>query len=95
MRYYLNNFVDGTKQVGSIFIFSLKKYFVKLTTFSIDFKCTLAFVKDAIDLLQGHYIVSVSRDLTPTAQKGGLEAVAVSDIENGSAHSKGVIKQPT
>ncbi|XP_023518912.1 phosphoinositide phosphatase SAC7-like isoform X1 [Cucurbita pepo subsp. pepo] len=45
LRYYLNNFVDGTKQ-------------------------------DAIDLLQGHYIVSVSRDLTPTAQKGGLEAVA-------------------
>ncbi|KAG7026706.1 Phosphoinositide phosphatase SAC7 [Cucurbita argyrosperma subsp. argyrosperma] len=58
LRYYLNNFVDGTKQ-------------------------------DAIDLLQGHYIVSVSRDLTPTTQKGGLEAVAVSDIENGSAHSKG------
>ncbi|XP_022926591.1 phosphoinositide phosphatase SAC7-like [Cucurbita moschata] len=45
LRYYLNNFVDGTKQ-------------------------------DAIDLLQGHYIVSVSRDLTPTTQKGGLEAVA-------------------
>ncbi|KAA0025607.1 phosphoinositide phosphatase SAC7-like [Cucumis melo var. makuwa] len=44
-RYYLNNFVDGTKQ-------------------------------DAIDLLQGHYIVSVSRDMTPTTQKGGLEAVA-------------------
>ncbi|KGN48996.1 phosphoinositide phosphatase SAC7 isoform X2 [Cucumis sativus] len=45
LRYYLNNFVDGTKQ-------------------------------DAIDLLQGHYIVSVSRDMTPTTQKGGLEAVA-------------------
>ncbi|EYU30376.1 hypothetical protein MIMGU_mgv1a019537mg [Erythranthe guttata] len=45
MRYYLNNFCDGTKQ-------------------------------DAIDLLQGHYIVSVSRSMTPTAQKGGVEAMA-------------------
>ncbi|KAH0970980.1 hypothetical protein GBA52_023136 [Prunus armeniaca] len=45
LRYYFNNFVDGTKQ-------------------------------DAIDLLQGHYIVSVSRDMTPSSQKGGLEAVA-------------------
>ncbi|PPR82200.1 hypothetical protein GOBAR_AA38518 [Gossypium barbadense] len=34
--------------------------------------------QDAIDLLQGHYIVSVSRDMTPPSQKGGLEAVAVS-----------------
>ncbi|XP_041022381.1 phosphoinositide phosphatase SAC6 [Juglans microcarpa x Juglans regia] len=32
--------------------------------------------QDAIDLLQGHYIVSVSRDLTPSSQKRGLEAVA-------------------
>ncbi|KAG6646248.1 phosphoinositide phosphatase SAC6 [Carya illinoinensis] len=32
--------------------------------------------QDAIDLLQGHYIVSVSRDLTPPSQKRGLEAVA-------------------
>ncbi|TYI88722.1 hypothetical protein E1A91_D03G002700v1 [Gossypium mustelinum] len=32
--------------------------------------------QDAIDLLQGHYIVSVSRDMTPPSQKGGLEAVA-------------------
>ncbi|GLT82535.1 hypothetical protein SLE2022_008990 [Rubroshorea leprosula] len=45
VRYYLNNFCDGTKQ-------------------------------DAIDLLQGHYIVSVSRDMTPQPQKGGLETVA-------------------
>ncbi|CDP01800.1 unnamed protein product [Coffea canephora] len=45
MRYYLNNFCDGTKQ-------------------------------DAIDLLQGHFIVSVSRDMTPTSQKGGIEAIA-------------------
>ncbi|KAK6127585.1 hypothetical protein DH2020_038675 [Rehmannia glutinosa] len=45
MRYYLNNFCDGTKQ-------------------------------DAIDLLQGHYIVSVSRSMTPTTQKGGIEAIA-------------------
>ncbi|KAF5954219.1 hypothetical protein HYC85_007075 [Camellia sinensis] len=45
VRYYLNNFVDGTKQ-------------------------------DAIDLLQGHYIVSVTRDIAPTSQKGSLEAVA-------------------
>ncbi|KAK6258101.1 hypothetical protein SCA6_012575 [Theobroma cacao] len=45
VRYYLNNFRDGTKQ-------------------------------DAIDLLQGHYIVSVSRDMTPPSQTGGLEAIA-------------------
>ncbi|KAA8547585.1 hypothetical protein F0562_004014 [Nyssa sinensis] len=38
VRYYLNNFCDGTKQ-------------------------------DAIDLLQGHYIVSVSRDMTPSISK--------------------------
>ncbi|XP_059280908.1 phosphoinositide phosphatase SAC6-like [Lycium ferocissimum] len=44
-RYYLNNFVDGTKQ-------------------------------DAIDLMQGHYIMSVSRDMTATSQKGGIEAIA-------------------
>ncbi|OVA00609.1 Synaptojanin [Macleaya cordata] len=31
--------------------------------------------QDAIDLLQGHYIVSVNRDMTPS-QKGGLEAFA-------------------
>lgn len=36
------------------------------------------YLKDAIDLLQGHYIVSVSRDMTPSSQKGGLETVAVS-----------------
>ncbi|XP_022751537.1 phosphoinositide phosphatase SAC6-like [Durio zibethinus] len=45
VRYYLNNFSDGTKQ-------------------------------DTIDLLQGHYIVSVSRDMTPPSQSGGLEAIA-------------------
>ncbi|CAN8278759.1 unnamed protein product [Cochlearia groenlandica] len=32
--------------------------------------------QDAIDLLQGHYIVSVSRDMAPVPQKGGLEAIA-------------------
>ncbi|KAJ8771100.1 hypothetical protein K2173_023425 [Erythroxylum novogranatense] len=45
VRYYLNNFSDGTKQ-------------------------------DAIDLLQGHYIVSVSRDMSPPSQTGRLESVA-------------------
>ncbi|RDX73281.1 Phosphoinositide phosphatase SAC6, partial [Mucuna pruriens] len=45
MRYYLNNFCDGTKQ-------------------------------DAIDLLQGHYIVSVGRDMPPPSQNQGIEAVA-------------------
>lgn len=36
-------------------------------------------IKDAIDLLQGHYIVSVSRDMTPRPpQTGGLESIAVS-----------------
>lgn len=38
-------------------------------------------VKDAIDLLQGHYIVSVNRDMTPPSQKGGLEAIAVSTVQ--------------
>ncbi|GFZ09451.1 phosphoinositide phosphatase family protein [Actinidia rufa] len=32
--------------------------------------------QDAIDLVQGHYIVSVSRDMANTSQKGGLEAIA-------------------
>ncbi|CAH9105917.1 unnamed protein product [Cuscuta europaea] len=45
MRYYLNNFCDGTKQ-------------------------------DAMDVLHGHYITSVSRDVTPTSQKEGVETVA-------------------
>ncbi|KZV26756.1 hypothetical protein F511_33153 [Dorcoceras hygrometricum] len=45
MRYYLNNFCDGTKQ-------------------------------DAMDLLQGHYIVSVSRTIAPTTQKVGIQAIA-------------------
>ncbi|OIV92663.1 hypothetical protein TanjilG_18014 [Lupinus angustifolius] len=45
LRYYYNNFSDGTKQ-------------------------------DAIDLLQGHYIVSVGRDTAASSQKGGLEAIA-------------------
>ncbi|OIW11088.1 hypothetical protein TanjilG_22895 [Lupinus angustifolius] len=45
LRYYFNNFSDGTKQ-------------------------------DAIDLLQGHYIVSVGRDTAVSSQKGGLEAIA-------------------
>ena len=35
-------------------------------------------MKDSIDLLQGHYIVSVSRETTPPSQTGGLESVAVS-----------------
>ncbi|CAI0461949.1 unnamed protein product [Linum tenue] len=47
VRYYLNNFADGTKQ-------------------------------DAIDLVQGHYIVSVSRDMKASSQTGGLESVAQS-----------------
>ncbi|CAN1798707.1 Phosphoinositide phosphatase SAC6 [Linum perenne] len=35
--------------------------------------------QDAIDLLQGHYIVSVSRDMKPpSSQAGGLESVAFS-----------------
>lgn len=82
LRYYLNNFVDGTKQVGSIsiFIFLKEKRSFNLQSFQLDLNCTLTLVKDAIDLLQGHYIVSVSRDMTPTTQKGGLEAVAVSKI---------------
>ncbi|PNX96921.1 phosphatidylinositide phosphatase SAC1-like protein, partial [Trifolium pratense] len=33
--------------------------------------------QDAIDLLQGHYIVSVGRDSAPSSQKGGIEAIAV------------------
>lgn len=38
------------------------------------------YVKDAIDLLQGHYIVSVNRDVVPASQNRGLEAIAVSSI---------------
>ncbi|CAH9133499.1 unnamed protein product [Cuscuta epithymum] len=32
--------------------------------------------QDAIDLLQGHYIVSVARDTMQSSQRGGIEAVA-------------------
>ncbi|BAB10407.1 unnamed protein product [Arabidopsis thaliana] len=32
--------------------------------------------QDAIDLVQGHYIVAVSRDMAPVPRKRGLEAVA-------------------
>ncbi|GAV83044.1 Syja_N domain-containing protein [Cephalotus follicularis] len=32
--------------------------------------------QDAIDLLQGHYIASVSREMTPSSQSGSLEAIA-------------------
>ncbi|GER34872.1 phosphoinositide phosphatase family protein [Striga asiatica] len=45
LRYYLNNFCDGTKQ-------------------------------DAIDLLQGHYIVSVSQSMLSTKKEDGIEAIA-------------------
>lgn len=37
-------------------------------------------MKDAIDLLQGHYILSVPRDMKPSSQKGGIETKAVSAI---------------
>ncbi|KAF9608789.1 hypothetical protein IFM89_011558 [Coptis chinensis] len=36
--------------------------------------------QDAIDLLQGHYIISVNRDMSPPSQKGGLEALAHNDF---------------
>ncbi|XP_012844877.1 PREDICTED: phosphoinositide phosphatase SAC6-like [Erythranthe guttata] len=45
MRYYLNNFRDGTKQ-------------------------------DAIDLLHGYFIVSVSKNMASAIKKGGIEALA-------------------
>ncbi|URE00105.1 SacI domain [Musa troglodytarum] len=48
-RYYLNNFVDGTKQ-------------------------------DAIDLLQGHYIVSLSRDMSSPTKAGALETYALKSM---------------
>ncbi|XP_044470799.1 phosphoinositide phosphatase SAC6-like [Mangifera indica] len=32
--------------------------------------------QDSIDLLQGHYIVSMSREVAPSSQRGGLEAIA-------------------
>ncbi|KAI5683971.1 hypothetical protein M9H77_05199 [Catharanthus roseus] len=32
--------------------------------------------QDVIDLVQGHWIASVSRDMTPATQKGGLESIA-------------------
>ncbi|PIA46780.1 hypothetical protein AQUCO_01500374v1 [Aquilegia coerulea] len=32
--------------------------------------------QDAIDLLQGHYIISVNREMSPPSQNGGLEAIA-------------------
>ncbi|KAL6507508.1 Fimbrin, actin-bundling protein [Orobanche gracilis] len=59
LRYYLNNFCDGTKQYKILRNLSL-----------------LIFLKDSIDLLQGHYIVSVSRGMTPATQKGAIEAIS-------------------
>lgn len=62
---------------------ALPIYYIHLVTqplLSTD--CFIIFwlgTKDAIDLVQGHYIVAVSRDMAPVARKGGLEAVAVSD----------------
>lgn len=49
-----------------------------LTCFSL----SGALIKDAIDLLQGHYIVSISREMTPPSQKGGVEALAVSSSQD-------------
>ncbi|KAA3479595.1 phosphoinositide phosphatase SAC6-like [Gossypium australe] len=48
---------------------SLKRYY--LNNFSDGTK------QDAIDLLQGHYKVSVGGDITPPSQTGGLEAIAL------------------
>ncbi|KAH9710645.1 phosphoinositide phosphatase SAC6 [Citrus sinensis] len=62
-RYYLNNFCDGTKQA------SMLQYIYIFWPFNLD-------TQDAIDLLQGHYIVSVSRDIAPRSQSAGLEAMA-------------------
>ncbi|KAH9662390.1 phosphoinositide phosphatase SAC6 [Citrus sinensis] len=62
-RYYLNNFCDGTKQA------SMLQYIYFFWPFNLD-------TQDAIDLLQGHYIVSVSRDIAPPSQNAGLEAMA-------------------
>nr|KJB70967.1 hypothetical protein B456_011G097800 [Gossypium raimondii] len=47
---------------------SFKRYY--LNNFSDGTK------QDAIDLLQGHYKVSVGGDITPPSQTGGLEAIA-------------------
>ncbi|KAG8481666.1 hypothetical protein CXB51_026574 [Gossypium anomalum] len=47
---------------------SLKRYY--LNNFSDGTK------QDAIDLLQGHYKVSLGEDITPPSQTGGLEAIA-------------------
>lgn len=70
-----------------IFFCKLKKksFFNQLIDFfhqilsSDSFHCVN--VKDAIDLTQGHYIVSVGRDTMPASQKGGIEAVAVSIMQ--------------
>ncbi|KAH0716830.1 hypothetical protein KY290_013398 [Solanum tuberosum] len=35
---------------------------------------------DAVDLLQGHYIPAVSRDMKPSSQKGSIETKVVSLI---------------
>lgn len=38
----------------------------------------LPFLKDAIDLLQGHFISSAGLSMTPTARDAGVESIAVS-----------------
>jgi len=39
----------------------------------------MVFLQDAIDLVHGQFIVSVSRGSSSQPQKGGLEAFAVSE----------------
>lgn len=76
-RYYLNNFADGTKQVSGSNYYRLR---ILSTSTSTDCLSSSWFrTKDVIDLVQGHYIVAVSRDMAPVPRKGGLEALAVSN----------------
>ncbi|KAI7999427.1 60S ribosomal protein L10a [Camellia lanceoleosa] len=47
-------------------------------------------VKDAIDLLQGHYIVSITQDFAATSQKGGLQAIVVRKFPTPVTHQEPV-----
>lgn len=71
--------VEKCMHTKNMFSFHMWSIFMNLGTNSV--RVFFFTPKDAIDLLQGHYIVSVARDSMKTSQRAGIEAVAVSNIK--------------
>uniref|UniRef100_A0A0V0I293 Putative ovule protein n=1 Tax=Solanum chacoense TaxID=4108 RepID=A0A0V0I293_SOLCH len=57
---------------------SLSVYITNLDTEFV--YAIFSIMKDAVDLLQGHYIPAISRDMKPSSQKGSIETKIVSLI---------------